>query len=207
MSKEKPSKLDPFAETLQALEVEGKTLADMVAWLKQEGITAAPSTISDYLASLRDARSRSQLLQRITTGSRQCKEVEAELAKNPAPELETLVKLHRVLILHLSTQGNADPEMLKLADQMTNTVLNCISARTKAAHKEREVALAEQKHAETKKDEQQKALEFCLSEAKAWPAVQDLFKKAFAALKNQITAGGSPTGTGGSPVPPTQTTK
>jgi hypothetical protein len=55
--------------------------------------------------------------------------------------------------------------------------------RTKGAHKERQVALAEQKHVETKKDDGAKALEYCLEEAKQFPAVQELFKVAFAALR------------------------
>lgn len=57
------------------------------------------------------------------------------------------------------------------------------TGQTKAHFKGREVALAEQKFAETKKSEQQKALELCLDEARAFPDVQQLFKDAFAALK------------------------
>ena len=183
MPKKIKSKLDQYAVTLLEMDDARKTLPEMIAWLKEEGVSVAPSTLSVWLESARQSRLQEKLLGRITSGARQCREVEAEFAKHPAPELETLIKLHRVLILQLSTEGNANPEFLKLSDQLTNTVLNCISAQTKANFKEREVTLAEQKAAETKKDEQTKALELCLDEARKFPAVQELFRAAFAALK------------------------
>ena len=183
MSKQKASKLDQFAETLLEMDDATKTLADIQAWLKQEGVTVSVGRLSEYLQSLRSRRLQSRMLGQIASGAQQCAEVEKQFKKNPAPELETLIKLHRVLILQLSTKGNANPEFLKLSDQLTNTVINCISAKTKAHFKEREVTLAEAKAAETKKDEQTKALELVLEDAKQFPAVQELFKAAFAALR------------------------
>lgn len=46
-----------------------------------------------------------------------------------------------------------------------------------------------ERFAEARKDEQAKALEYCLEEAKKFPEVQDLFKAAFAALKKARGAG------------------
>jgi hypothetical protein len=146
MSKPQKSKLDPHAQTLVSMELEGKTLPEMIAWLKGEGVTCAASTLSDYLSASRSARREAALLAQITTGARQSKEVESAFAKNPAPELETLIKLLRVLIMQLSTGGVDNPEMLKLGDQLTNTVVHFLSAQTKAAHKERELSLAENKY-------------------------------------------------------------
>lgn len=182
MSKSQKSKLDQFAETLADMDVAKASIADIQKWLKEEGVAVSTGRISTYLESLRSSRLRAQLLGQITSGAQQCRDVEKAFARNPAPELETLVKLHRVLIMKLSTAGNTDPEFLKLADQLTNTVLNHLSAQTKAAFKEREVSLAEAKQAEIKKDEQTKALEYCLAESKGTPA-EELFKAAFAALK------------------------
>ena len=145
MSKQRESKLDQHAATLAEMELAKKTLAEMVAWLKEEGITCSLSTLSRFLESQRSRRLQSSLLAQIASGAQQCKEVEKEFGKNPAPELETLIKLHRVLILNLTTQGNADPELLKLADQLTRTALEFVSGRTKAAFKERELTLAEDK--------------------------------------------------------------
>ena len=182
MSKQKASKLDQYAETLLEMDDQKKTLVEIQTWLKAEGVTASTGRLSEFLESLRSSRRETILLSQITSGARQTAEVEAAFQKNPAAELETLVKLHRVLILNLTTKGVANPEFLKLADQMTNTVLSFFSAKTKGAHKEREVTLAEAKAAEAKKTDGQKALEYCLAESKGTPA-EELFKSAFAALK------------------------
>jgi|SRR5579859_3330813 len=143
--KERKSKLDPYAKTLQAMDEEKKTLEEIQAWLKEEGVTVVSSTLSRFLESLRQARLQKQLLAQISTGARQCREVEKQFGKNPAPELETLIKLHRVLILQLSTQGNADPKFLALANNLLQTAMEYTSGQTKARFKERELKLAEEK--------------------------------------------------------------
>lgn len=175
--------LTPYAAPLLDKRLAGETIADLQKWLKEEGLTVGHSTVADFVSRLLQQRERELLLDRITSGASQVREVEERFKDNPAPELETLVKLHRVLILQLSTAGNSDPELLKLSDQLTNTVAQILSAQTKAHFKEREVTLAEQKAAEAKKSDQQKALEMCLDEAKEFPDVQQLFRAAFAALK------------------------
>ena len=147
MPKKIASQLDRYAEALQEMElaVPPKTLAEMQAWLVQEGINVTQSTISRFLESARSSRLQAKLLAQISSGAKQCAAVEKQFGKNPAPELETLIKLHRVLILNLTTQGNVDPELLKLADQLTRTALEYTSGKTKAAQKERELVLAEEK--------------------------------------------------------------
>ncbi|MEI8289814.1 MAG: hypothetical protein WCH99_10100 [Verrucomicrobiota bacterium] len=144
-TKKRLSKLDQYSRQLVEMEAGGSTLAQMQAWLKEEGCTVALSNLSTFLSSQRQSRLQSSLLQQIASGAQQCREVEAQFGSNPAPELDTLIKLHRVLILNLTTQGNADPELLKLADQLTRTALEFVSGKTKAAFKERELTLAEEK--------------------------------------------------------------
>jgi hypothetical protein len=187
MPKEQKSKLDQYAETLLVMEESGKTLDRMVEWLREEGLTIDASTVSRYLAKLRQQRAQESLLSSIVSGADQCRRVESEFARNPAPELETLVKLHRVLILNMTTQAARDPKefapLLSLANSMTATVMEMLSGQTKAAFKEREVSLAERKAAEARKSDQEKALEVCLEEARAFPAVQKMFRDSFAALK------------------------
>jgi hypothetical protein len=51
------------------------------------------------------------------------------------------------------------------------------------ALKKTSLEMEREKLTDSKKTEQEKALEFCLDEAKAFPPVQELFKTAFAALK------------------------
>jgi protoporphyrinogen oxidase len=61
--------------------------------------------------------------------------------------------------------------------------LKVLAADATGRFKEREVSLAESNAADAKKTEQEKALEFCLDEAREVPAAQEFFRKAFAELK------------------------
>lgn len=185
MAKKIASKLDRYAEQLAAMEAETppKTLREMQAWLAEEGVRAEQSTIGRFLESLRSARSQESILRLVVTGRQHCEEIDSALKKNPAPQLETLINLFKVLVMQLTSKGAVQPKLLPLADQLSRTAIEFISGQTKAAFKERELAMAEQKFAETKKDEQTKALELCLEDAKAYPAVQELFKAAFSALR------------------------
>jgi DNA-binding phage protein len=185
MPKKIASKLDRFAETLVAMESEEppKTLRAMQVFLEGEGVNVEQSTIGRFLSSLRSAREQEELLQMVATGSQQCQEIDAAFAKNPAPQLETVIRVFKVLIMQLATKGKTSPELLSMSNNLARTAIEFISGQTKAAFKEREIRLAEQKQAETKKDEATKALEYCLEEAKQSPAVQEYFKEAFAALK------------------------
>ena len=121
--KKRASKLDQYSAPLAEMEAVGKTLAEMQAWLKEEGCTIALSGLSDFLAAQRQSRLQYSLLAQIASGAQQCREVEKQFGKNPAPELETLIKLQRVILLNLSTQANADPELLDLIGNSFKAVL------------------------------------------------------------------------------------
>ena len=141
MPKQKKSKLDQYAVTLLEMDDAKKTLPEILAWLKEEGVSVAPSTLSVYLESARRSRLQKKLLAQITSGARQCREVEAEFAKNPAPELETLIKLQRVILLNLSTQANADPGLLELIGNSFKAVMDS----EKLKLKREELSLAKDK--------------------------------------------------------------
>jgi hypothetical protein len=87
---------------------------------------------------------QAQLLARIANGARQCREVEAEFGRNPAPSVETLIKIHRVLVLKLSNQANLDPDALRQVTELMKPVMEF--ARLEEKRKDRE--LAERKHQE-----------------------------------------------------------
>ena len=97
-----------------------------------------------------------------------------ECEKLEHPEL-TDQELHR--------RGQRKFKLLSIAEDDPDSWATILGGETRAAQKDRELNLAERKFAETKKDEQTKALELCLEEAKAFPDVHELFKQAFAALK------------------------
>lgn len=144
----KASKLDPYRLTILEMKDAGKSFDDIQAWLKEEGCTVGRSTVADYWQQAYSRREQDRLLDSITSGAAQCQEVEEKFGKNPAPELETLIKLHRVLILQLSTNANSNPELLKLANDSLRTVMEFFSGQTKARFKERELNLAEAKYAQ-----------------------------------------------------------
>lgn len=91
-------------------------------------------------------------------------------------------KVREAGIAFFMTEAAAEGDRDAFLD-VANLDLADVTGKTKASFKEREVSLAEQKAAEAKKSDQQKALEMCLEEAKQFPAVMELFKSAFAALK------------------------
>ncbi|MDE2102215.1 MAG: hypothetical protein KGL39_33525 [Patescibacteria group bacterium] len=124
---------------------EKKTLDEIQSWLKAEGCTVSLAGLSRWLESARQRRLQSRLLSDIASGARQSQQVERAFSKNPAPEFETLIKLHRVLTLQLSTQGRANPELLPLADQFTKTILAAISAKSKADLESRKLGLQERR--------------------------------------------------------------
>jgi len=148
--KPRANKLDRYADQLAQLDAEKKTLSDICEWLAQEGCKASPSSVSVYLERLRSERRQAALLAQITSGARQCAEVEKQFGKNPPPELETLIKLQRVLILKLSTQANADPELMKLVSASFGSVMESERLKIKRSELElnsRKVVLMEKKAA------------------------------------------------------------
>lgn len=150
MSKQRESKLDRHAPTLLDMDAARKTLEEMRAWLKEEGCVVSLSSLSRFLESSRSRLLQEKLLAQITSGAQQCAAVEKQFGKNPAPELETLIKLQRVLILNLSTQANADPELMKLVATSFSAVLDSERLRLKQSQidlDQRKVVLMEKKAA------------------------------------------------------------
>lgn len=140
--------MDPFAERLTEWFLGGKTLAEAQEQLKQDGCSVSLGRLSEWWEARQSSRREERLLKQIASGARQCKEIAAEFAENPAPEFDTLIRLHRVLILKLSTQGNTDPEMLELVNRMMKPVVQFARLQQLAAQiklDERRVTLLEEK--------------------------------------------------------------
>ncbi len=92
-------------------------------------------------------QAQSQILRQLAEAGKRCREVEEALARDPAPELETLIKVHRVLILKLSSEAGANPELLKLVGILMKPVLEW--ARLEEKRKERELAARQQQDAQS----------------------------------------------------------
>src|SRR4051812_24285082 len=99
MSKQKPSKLDAYAERLDEwFGIEKKTLDEVREQLLLDGVTVSCSRLSSWWGNRQTERMQEQLLSQIATRARACAEVEEAFTRHSAPELDILVKLHRVLI-------------------------------------------------------------------------------------------------------------
>jgi len=89
-----------------------------------------------------------QLLAQIAYAGSHCAEIERAFGKNPPPELDTLMKVYRVLILKLSAEAQANPDQLKLAISLMKPVLDwerfedARRQRQRAEEKERETQQA-----------------------------------------------------------------
>jgi hypothetical protein len=99
-------------------------------------------TAPEEAAPINREQLQAELLSQITHGARLCADVETKLSQNPAPELETLIKLYRVLILKFSLEAEVAPALFRLANDLMKPVLDW--ARLQEKRKERE--LAEQKY-------------------------------------------------------------
>jgi hypothetical protein len=87
--------------------------------------------------SAEDARRlQESLLARIAQGATLCRELEAQLRQHPAPELETIIKLYRVLLLKLSAEIQAVPDLRHLVSTLMKPVMDW--ARLEEKRKDRE---------------------------------------------------------------------
>jgi hypothetical protein len=76
------------------------------------------------------------LLARIAHGAVLCRQLEAQLRQHPAPEAETIIKLYRVLLLKLSAEVQAVPDLRHLIAALIKPVMDW--ARLEEKRKERE---------------------------------------------------------------------
>jgi len=189
LRKHVPSKLEPFTEPLLQMEVEDKTIDQMLDWLKEREVITARSNLSTFLKNKREER---EATEQLDSHKNLHETVQKWLKENPDPKLEAVIARLKMLALNLSMQKEATPEVLKLADKLVGTV-------SRTDYRARKLVMEEAKHAEWVKCEQARGLEFCLNEAKKYPAVADMFRSTFAALKGAQTGGcrgGGPSRTG-----------
>lgn len=136
------SKLDAFADQLwQWSEVEHKPLREIVELLAAAGCKSSSSRVGSFLEAQRTAEMRRGLLAQIASGNETCKAVERQFASSDAPGVQTILKLFRVLIMQLSVNGAAQPELLKLAGDLMKPVLGEMAESRKA----KELELAQDK--------------------------------------------------------------
>ena len=139
MTKRKQSKLAKHTEQLDEwFGEEELTLAAVRERLAQAGCSVSLARLSEWRVSRDWERRREQLLNQIAAGARHCGQLEEHFGKNPPPELETLIKLHRVIILQLSAQMHSNPDAVRSVTTLMKPVMDW--ARLQEQRRERELA-------------------------------------------------------------------
>jgi hypothetical protein len=145
LTKARPSKLAPFEETLFAMEVARKTLAEMRQWLGGHGVTVTIVAISKFLASRRKLRWQAEILGQIVNGLQPVAQAKSAFQNQPDPDLDTLIKLSRIFIFEQATKLMTGPEYAAQSSKTTKMVLNYINSQAKQGIRKSEIALAEKK--------------------------------------------------------------
>ncbi len=88
--------------------------------------------------------SEAEMLERLGQGAQYCQKIEEQLAKVAGPELDAIMRLHRMIILKLSVQAEVRPQLWDVLKDLMKPVMDW--ARLKEQQKERE--FSEQKYRE-----------------------------------------------------------
>ncbi|HSY16822.1 MAG TPA: hypothetical protein VK815_00745 [Candidatus Acidoferrales bacterium] len=171
-----PSRLDAFAPQLVQMDGEKKTIPQILAWLQERDVTTSASNLSHFLKRRRGEAERKELQEQWASRANKCAAFEEWFAKNPKPDLGTVIAMFKLLIVELTASKTVAPEVLKLADKLAGTA-------SRVEYRARKLVMEEDKHAEWKKDDEARALELCLKEADKHPAVAEMFRDVFIALK------------------------
>jgi DNA-binding phage protein len=140
------NKLDQFAGRLEEWRAEGKTLAEMVKALKEDGCCSSTSAISAFLLRRDQERMEQEFFAQIATGGRMNRELDEAYKQNPEPAIEQLIRMNKTLIMSLQVHGANNPKLLNLANSMQQTVLQYLSGKTRAELEARKIDLAESKY-------------------------------------------------------------
>jgi hypothetical protein len=97
---------------------------------------------AEHLSPEDAQRLQQSLLERIVESAKLCQEIEKQLRQYSGPELETIIQLHRMLILKLSAQVQAAPELLEHVSTLIKPVMDWARIEEKRSDRE----LARQQH-------------------------------------------------------------
>jgi len=143
MAKQWRSRLDPYSAQLLKMDDDKISFEEMLRWLKERGVTVASGTISHHMKKLRLLRMEGLLYGKILSGSKLGQDAEAALKENPAPTLETIMKVLQVLIMELTTKATADPDLLRLVGQLLKTAVGFDTGKAEAGLAKEKLKLQE----------------------------------------------------------------
>ncbi len=84
------------------------------------------------------------LLENIAAGAGLCRALEQQFGQHPPPELQTLLKLQRLLILKFTLEAEGAPEMVRLVKDLMKPVLDWAHLQEQCRRREQ----ADQKYRE-----------------------------------------------------------
>jgi hypothetical protein len=102
----------------------------------------APESHNESLGPEDAQRLQERVLERIVETAKLCREIEKRLQQHSAPELDTIIQLHQLLILGLSAQVLDAPELLEFVSALMKPVMEWARIQEKRADRE----LAREKH-------------------------------------------------------------
>jgi len=142
IGKRRASKLDAHASDIAAwFESERVPLASAQARLLERGVKVSLGRLSAWWGQEQQDRMRERILERVSSGAQLSGELEAAFREHAAPQIETLIKLLKVLVMQASVDGGTDPKLLMLVPQLMRPVLEELKVR----QRDRELGLAEQR--------------------------------------------------------------
>jgi hypothetical protein len=133
MAMERKSKLKPYAERLdQWFGVEHLSIAEVQKKLWEDcSVRVSSGRLSEWWSERQAQQMQDKFLATVASGARQCQEVEKQFGKNPPPDLETLVKMLRVLVMDLTIKGATNPLYLEFADGLIKRALEFAKLQTR----------------------------------------------------------------------------
>lgn len=140
--KARKSKLDEVAGDLEVwFRDERLTLAQAQERLRERGVAVSGQRLSVWWARKQEESTREAVLARVVSGRQMSTELDAQFKKHPAPEMDTIQKLLRVLVMKLAVHGELDHELLPLVQGLLKSVTDA----QRVDQSERALALNQQK--------------------------------------------------------------
>jgi hypothetical protein len=138
MRKEPASNLDAYVDRLDTwFDADKLSYKQVRQRLKKLGYTVSIATLARWHRVRQAGRLQQRLLEEIAQAGECCKEIEQQFSKNPAPAIETLIKLHRLLALKLSTGAQETPALVRLVATLMKPLLDW--SRLEEQRKQREL--------------------------------------------------------------------
>lgn len=133
VKKRRASKLDAVEpDLMQWLGTDRLQLAEAQSRLAARGIKVSIGRLSTWWADRQQERLEQQFWDRIANGSRITAELDRQFAEHPAPGLESLIGLLKVLVAQCSVEGTLDPDKLALVPALMRPVMEHVRNAQKA---------------------------------------------------------------------------